>query len=217
MQNPNQAPDQFGEYQSRRRGQYIPLPRKRKTHPTAWCLAAICTIFWVAIILGGLAVLIVYLVYKPKSPRFDIADATLNAGYLDMGTFLNADLTLLVNVVNPNHKLDMSFSYLQLDLYYQGIMIGTQIVDAFYQPRGQSSLRNVHIITSQVQMPLAVAQMWGNGTEPGGNGVRFQLRGKFLTRWLFGRWLHFTTWVRRGCAILVGPPPNGEILTKQCG
>jgi hypothetical protein len=95
-------------------------PRLRKrTSILSWCMAAICTIFWVAVILLGLAVLIVYLLYRPKSPQFDIVAGTLNAGYIDTGNLLNADITLLANVINPNTKVNIYFSYLQLDMYYQ--------------------------------------------------------------------------------------------------
>ncbi|KAJ1704143.1 hypothetical protein LUZ63_003922 [Rhynchospora breviuscula] len=191
--------------------------RKRKrTSTLAWCMTLVCAIFWLAVILCGLAVLVVYLVYRPKTPQLKIAAATLNAGYIDTGNLLNADITLLANVINPNKKVDIYFSYLQMDMYFQGIMIGTQVIDAFYEPRGGANLKNLHIITSAVPLPLQVAQEWGNGTQDGGGGVALHLQGRFRTRWLFGRWLRFTNWLKPGCKILMGPPPNGVILRTNC-
>ncbi|KAF3337371.1 Protein YLS9 [Carex littledalei] len=190
--------------------------QRKRTSVLAWCMAAVCTVLWVAVILLGLTVLIVYLVYRPRSPQFDIAAASLNAGYIDTGNLLNADITLLANVINPNRKVNIYFSSLQLDMYFQGIMIGTQVIDAFYEPRQMEALRNLKMITSAVQLPLQVAQEWGNGTQPGGGGVTLHLSGRFRTRWLFGRWLRFTKWLHPSCEILVGPPPNGVLLKKQC-
>lgn len=96
------------------------LSRQRKrTSVLAWCMAAVCTVFWVAVILLGLSVLIVYLFYRPRSPQFDIAAASLNAGYIDTGNLLNADITLLAAIINPNKKVNIYFSSLQLDMYFQ--------------------------------------------------------------------------------------------------
>lgn len=93
--------------------------QRKRTSVLAWCMVIVCTVFWVAVILLGLSVLIVYLVYRPRSPQFDIAAASLNAGYIDTGNLLNADITLLASVINPNTKVNIYFSSLQLDMYFQ--------------------------------------------------------------------------------------------------
>jgi hypothetical protein len=95
-------------------------------------------------------------------------------------------------------------------------MIGTQVINEFYEPRGTAALRNLHIVTSAVALPLQVAQEWGNGTQAGGGGVTLHLTAKFRTRWLFGRWWRYTNWFRPSCDILLGLPPNGELLKKKC-
>ena len=95
-------------------------------------------------------------------------------------------------------------------------MIGTQVIEAFYEPRQMEALRNLKMITSAVPLPLQVAQEWGNGTQAGGGGVILHLRSRFRTRWLFGRWLRYTKMLHPSCKILVGPPPNGVLLKKQC-
>lgn len=89
-------------------GQQPPSPltvkTSSKTRPVAWIIAVFCTLFWIIVIVAGLAVLIIYLVYRPRLPKFDISTATLNAAYIDMGYLLNADLTILGNFSNPNKK-----------------------------------------------------------------------------------------------------------------
>ncbi|OMO81607.1 hypothetical protein COLO4_23490 [Corchorus olitorius] len=82
------------------------LPRARRTKPITWFAAAFCIIFWLAIIIGGLIVLVVYLVFRPRSPRFDVTSVTFNAAYLDMGYLLNADVQVLANFTNPNKKIE---------------------------------------------------------------------------------------------------------------
>lgn len=117
--------DRHDQNQDAQQGHYtkplIPYQRKqrKRTGVLAWCMVVVCTVFWVAVILLGLSVLIVYLVYRPRSPQFDIAAASLNAGYIDTGNLLNADITLLASVINPNTKVNIYFSSLQLDMYFQ--------------------------------------------------------------------------------------------------
>jgi hypothetical protein len=98
----------------------------------------------------------------------------------------------------------------------QGIIIGTHVINKFYEPRGTEALKNIHMITSALALPLQVAQEWGNETQAGGGGVTLHLVGKFKTRWFFGRWLRQTIWFNPSCKILLGLPPNGELLKKKC-
>jgi hypothetical protein len=118
-QNHNHGHDQNHNAQHDRYTKPLITRPQMRTGVLAKCIAAICTIFWVAVILLGLAVLIVYLMYRPKSPQFDIAAASLNAGYIDTGNLLNADISLLAKVTNPNTKVNIYFSYSKLDLYFQ--------------------------------------------------------------------------------------------------
>lgn len=121
--NHNQSHDQNhnAQHDHHTRPTLMPFSRKqrKRTSVLAWCMVVVCTVLLMVVILLGLAVLIVYLVYRPRSPQFDIAAASLNAGYLDTGNLLNADISLLVSVVNPNTKVNIYFSYLQMDMYFQ--------------------------------------------------------------------------------------------------
>ncbi|WOL15585.1 hypothetical protein Cni_G24366 [Canna indica] len=186
----------------------------RPTHPTAWLLAACCAVLWVAIILGGIAILVVYLAFRPRYPRLEIAGVTLNGAYLDAGTLLNADITILANFSNPNEKVDVSYSYMQLDLYFHGAMIATQAVEPFDEQRGQAVLRSVHMMSSQVPLTPAAAKAWSDGTM--GQGVAMEVVGSFRTKSVLAGWMHYTYWLHRHCKIAVGAPPNGALLSSSC-
>nr|CAD1839158.1 unnamed protein product [Ananas comosus var. bracteatus] len=182
-----------------------------------YCVAAFCIILSLAVILGGAAVLAIFLAYRPRGPRLDIPTATLNAAYLDSpGPSLNADLTFLANLSNPNRRIDLKFSYLQIDLYFQSTLIATQAVRPFAERRGESVLRNVDMLSSEVALPPDAANAWQNGTAPGGDGVSLRLMGKFRTRMVIGGWLRYTYWARVHCDLMVGPPPAGALLGRQC-
>ena len=66
--------------------QFSGMPRPVRTKPITCLGAVFCTNFCIVIFLGGLSVLIVYLVYRPRSPRFDVSSATLNTAYIDAGS-----------------------------------------------------------------------------------------------------------------------------------
>lgn len=175
---------------------------------------ACCFLLWTFVILGGLVVLIVYLVFRPKSPLLDIQSATLNAAYLDTGTLLNADVTILANFSNPNRKVHVAFSYVQVDLYFMGTPVATQAVEPFAERPGESALKTLHMIASEVPLPRNAAEEWQRGTSE--EGVALELGGRFRTRSDFGRWLHFTYWLYGRCTIIVGAPPSGVLLSSRC-
>ena len=186
---------------------------KRKHHLT-WFVTVFCAILWVVIIVGGLIVLIVYLVYRPRLPRFDVSAASLNAAYLDMGYMLNADVTMLANFTNPNKKVRVDFSYMYIDLYYGSTLIATQYVPPFSAAKARSKFAYIHLVTSQVGIPLTAAQRLKKQIE--GNAVTFQVKGYFRARSNLGRLLRYSYLLHTHCTILMAGPPTGALIRSEC-
>lgn len=97
---------------------FLSLEAKRRQLP-AFCFTLCCILFWLAVVVIGVAVLTVYLVYRPQPPKLRVTDASLNAGYVDeltvpggpaRGLALNADLTALVAITQPV-SINDSFVY----------------------------------------------------------------------------------------------------------
>ncbi|XAR48121.1 hypothetical protein NMG60_11030838 [Bertholletia excelsa] len=189
-----------------------PAPRKTPAH--AWLIAACCTLFWVIVILGGLIVLIVYLVFRPRSPRFDLTSASLNAAYLDMGYLLNADMTLLTNFTNPSKKATVVFRSMVLGLYFENSLIATTYVEPFSAMRGQSEFRNVHLVSSQVWLPMGQRQRLQRQIE--GNRVRFEVRTVLRTTSDLGGLLKYSYTLYGHCIIEVTGPPSGVLIGRKC-
>ncbi|ONM35356.1 hypothetical protein Zm00014a_036018 [Zea mays] len=199
------------------------IRRKEKAKKLlAVCLTLCCILFWLLVVCIGLAILVVYLLYHPKGPRIHVSTATLNAGYIDelppphLGKALNSDLYVLAAIYNPNAKVDVALRYMQLDLYFQGRLIGTQAVwPPLYQKPGDSALRSVHLVVSEVVMTQEDAEVWKNVTT-GGGLVEMHLQGKFYVQLNFGRWLPFRYTVRPTCALWLDPPPAGALRRARC-
>ena len=170
----------------------------------------------------GLAILVIYLLYHPKPPRLHVSTATLNAGYIDelppphLGQALNSDLYVLAAIYNPNTKIDVALHYMQFDLYFQGHLIGKQAVwPPLYESPGDSALRTVHLVVSEVVMRPEDADVWKNVTSSGGL-VQMQLEGRFYVQLNFGRWLPFRYMVKPSCALWLDPPPAGALRRARC-
>ncbi|KAH7664249.1 hypothetical protein IHE45_14G108700 [Dioscorea alata] len=130
----------------------LTVPKLSKAKPLTWLFGIFCTLLSSAIIIAGLTVLIIYLIFRPRSPHLFISGATLNAGHIDtdMGIYLNADLTILANFSNPNHKVNIFFSYIELDLYFNNTLIAAQSIPGFSERAGETVLRSLHMVTSEV-------------------------------------------------------------------
>ncbi|XWS63745.1 hypothetical protein CRYUN_Cryun06bG0128100 [Craigia yunnanensis] len=192
----------------------ILIPADRRTKPLTWFAAAFCIIFWLIIIIGGLVVLIIYLIFRPRSPRFDVNSVTLNAAYLDMGYLLNADLSVLANFTNPNKKVSVDFSSMYLDLYFENTRIATQYIEPFSAARGQSVFANIHMITSQVRLSMKETLLLQKQIE--NNRVMFTVKGAFRARSRLGGFLKYSYWLHGYCSIMVSSPPSGVIRKKRC-
>lgn len=194
------------------------LWQPRDQRPTkkaiTWFGAVFCAIFWIVIIVGGVIVLIVYLVYRPRSPQFDVSSATLNAAYLDMGYLLNADVTLLANFTNPSKRVSVDFSYMYINLYYGSTLIAEQYIEPFSAARGESRFANVHMVTSQVRLPLGESRRLKKQMES--NGVMFEVKSFLRTRSNFGSILRYSYWLHGQCTILLTGPPDGVMIRSKC-
>ncbi|PIA51606.1 hypothetical protein AQUCO_01100448v1 [Aquilegia coerulea] len=205
--------------QHRRHGSQIyhpglKVPQLRRTKPIAWFVAIFCAVFWILIILGGLAILIVYLVFRPQSPRFDIQNAGLNAAYLDTGILLNADIRILANFTNPNKKVGVDFSYIAIQLYYGKTLIATSAVSPFSETRAESKLMDIHMISSEVRIPVNDIQRLR--TQVQANSVPFIVKGRFRTKSKLRNFLGYTYWLHGQCTIVLTGPPSGVLVSRRC-
>ncbi|ONK75628.1 uncharacterized protein A4U43_C03F18880 [Asparagus officinalis] len=197
---------------------YPPMtaPTVRRTSPWAWIAAVLCAILWAIIFIGGLTILIVYLFFRPKSPKFEISSVTLNGAYLDAGALLNADLTILANFTNPNRKIAVTFRYVAIDLYFKGTMIATQGIDRFSERAGESTLRSIHMVSSEVALSTNQAEEWSRETGAR-DGVKMEVKGSFVAVSDFvGTFLRLSYGLRGHCDIAVTGPPSGVLLSSNC-
>ncbi|KAK0573736.1 hypothetical protein LWI29_012736 [Acer saccharum] len=131
-----------------------------------------------------------------------------------MDILLNADLTVLANFTNPNKKVKVDFNYVVLDLYYGSTFIASQYVEPFSAPRTESKLLDIHLVTSQVRLPVAEIQRLKK--EINNNAVVFKIKGVFRARSNLGSILRYSYRLYGTCMVMLNGPPTGVIRGKRC-
>ncbi|GAA0152394.1 hypothetical protein LIER_10887 [Lithospermum erythrorhizon] len=212
--NPHFATDNSDGLPYHRETSALRVPSRSKTTPCAWLVAAFCALFWIIVIVGGLIVLIVYLSYRPRNPKFDLTGASLNAAYLDMGYLLNGDLTLLANFTNANKKMKVDFSYIVMDLYFSGVFIATTYVEPLSVMSRQSRFANAHFTPSQVKLSLELSQELQRQMDNG--RVKLEIKVLIKTKSKLVGIFKYSYWLYSTCNILVVSPPNGALLGHRC-
>ncbi|CAD5169125.1 unnamed protein product [Musa acuminata subsp. malaccensis] len=207
-----QAPPLSEFYDSRTRMQRLLQPR-HKTSPLIWCGAVVCVVFSLLLILAGVITLIIFLVVKPRNPSLDLTAASLNTIYIDSSTYLNSDFTFLANFSNPNHKIDFTFEYLGVELYFHDRIIAVQAVQPFAQRTGESRLESVHMVSSEVPLPPGLALQLQQQVRS--NSVVYSIRGTFKVKASLGAG-HFSYWIYPRCDVELSAPPNGVLVAKRC-
>nr|XP_043627160.1 uncharacterized protein LOC122598639 [Erigeron canadensis] len=190
------------------------VPPTRKTTPLGWLLAICCVLFWIIIILGGLILLIFYLAFRPKYPKFDIASASLNAAYLDLGYLLNGDMTLLANFTNPNKKVNVEFRYMVINLYFEGTLIAARYVEPLSVSRKGYELRDVHLVSSQI--PFSKTHVAHLNQQMRLGRVMFELKSFLRTTSNLGGFFRYSYWLYGRCNFVVSGPPSGILVAKHC-
>ncbi|KAF8391705.1 hypothetical protein HHK36_024014 [Tetracentron sinense] len=185
----------------------------RRTNPITWCGAILCLIFSLFLILAGIVTLIIFLVIRPRYPLFDTTSASLNSIYLDSPEYFNGDFIFLANFSNPNRKIDITFEYLDIELYFFDRLIATQAIQPFTQRRGEARLESVHMVSSLVYLPPNLAMDLQKQVQS--NRVKYNIRGTFRVRARLGV-SHFSYWLYGRCQLEMTGPPNGVLVARSC-
>ncbi|XP_003574692.1 uncharacterized protein LOC100829927 [Brachypodium distachyon] len=197
----------------------IILKPRHRTTPAMWCAAIVCFAFSVLLIITGMVILIMYLSLKPRTPSFDTANAALSSIVCIGGppgpgpAYFNGDMMLVANVSNPNQKIDVVIQSAAVELFFRSRLVAAQALPAFRQRRGQFTVINIHMVSSQVTLPPEVAIELANQMKS--NKVMYTIRGSFKVREKFWSW-HYTYWVTAICELELTAPPNGILLARTC-
>ncbi|RCV32628.1 hypothetical protein SETIT_7G018100v2 [Setaria italica] len=195
-----------------------PRPGKKKHPEAALYFTACCLLSCLLALAIGFALMVVYLRYHPQPPRMRVTTATLKNSTLG-GRVTNYSVSIQAHIFNPNTELHVVLRYVQLDLYFQGSLVGTQAVwpAPIHEAPGDSVLRSAHLLVSVTQEHDVSA--WQNATNESGGIkplVELLLVGRFHSQLNFGRRLPFRFWVYPRCTLWLDPLRGGALRQSWC-
>lgn len=184
-----------------------------RTHPLIWLAAIVLAFLAVAVIITGIAVFVVYMIYKPKLPYLQVAYAHLDKLDYDQSGLLDTQITLAIEAENDNAKADASFYDINFALGFQGIKLAELRADPFNVPRNSALPLNYVVPSSTV--PLDEEAMDSMDAALKMDRVPFILNGHARTRWRLGIFFSVKFWTNLSCK-LEFTWSNGSSIGLDC-
>ncbi|PON71193.1 Late embryogenesis abundant protein [Trema orientale] len=120
----------------------VTKPPRQRPHILRW----VATFFLALIVLVGIAVLIIWLVIKPKRLVFSVEDGSVHNFNISNDNHLNASFNFVVRSYNPNSRVSIYYDSIESRVDYDDQTLAFNVVDPFFQPH-----RNV----TRLQVKLA--------------------------------------------------------------
>lgn len=187
-------------------------PEKR-THPLVWCLAILCTVVAIAVIITGIIVFVGYLVIHPSVPVISVVSAHLDKIQNDLAGLLEAQLTIVVKAENDNAKAHASFSDTNFVLSFQGISIARLVADPFEVAKNGSVEFPYKVESSSI--PLSPEEMQQVDMALKQDQITFDLKGSSRARWRVGLLGSVKFWCHLNCQLKFHPL-TGIYMNSPC-
>ncbi|EXC24901.1 hypothetical protein L484_011767 [Morus notabilis] len=102
---------------------------QRKPHILRW----IAMFFLALIVLVGIAVLVIWLVVRPKRLVYSVEDASIHNFNIN-NNHLNASFDFVVRSYNPNSKVSIYYDKIESRVEYDDQTLAYNMVEPFFQP-----------------------------------------------------------------------------------
>uniref|UniRef100_A0A803QHI9 Uncharacterized protein n=1 Tax=Cannabis sativa TaxID=3483 RepID=A0A803QHI9_CANSA len=185
------------------------MPRKliqgpeRRTHPLVWCIAILCTVVAIAVIIVGLVVFVGYLVIHPSVPVISVVTAHLDKLQNDLAGLFETQLTIYVKAENDNAKAHASFSDTSFVLSFEGIAIARLVADPFDVAKNGSVEFPYRVESSSI--PLNPEEMLQVDLALKQDKITFDLKGSSRARWKVGLLGSVKFWCHLNCRLKFHP------------
>ncbi|KAJ7971654.1 Late embryogenesis abundant protein [Quillaja saponaria] len=102
-------------------------------------LSLVCKLICTVVVIIGIAVLIVWLIFRPNKVKFHVTEATLIEFNFTNNT-LRYDLALNMTVRNPNKRIGIYYDTIEATTFYEDQRFGMQYLPTFYQGHKNTSV-----------------------------------------------------------------------------
>ena len=138
------------------RGRHIPSleqnSNKPPVKPHSHFLRWIATLFLALIVLVGLAILIIWLVVKPKRLVFSVEDGHAHSFNITNDNHLNASFDFVVRSYNPNSKVSIYYDKIESRVEYDDQTLAYNVHEPFFQPHENATRLGIKLVASSVAL-----------------------------------------------------------------
>lgn len=129
-------------------------PQQKKPFNLVRCIA----IFLIAlIVLVGLAVLISWLVIRPKHLLFSIENGSVS-NFNQSNTHLNSTFYFTIRAHNPNHRVSIYYDSMTISVAYEDQPIAFSKIQPFFQPHRNVTRIQTKLVVSNVPLTAGSAR-----------------------------------------------------------
>ncbi|XP_010241655.1 PREDICTED: uncharacterized protein At1g08160 [Nelumbo nucifera] len=152
------------------------------------------------IILAGLAVIIIWLVIRPRRLEYTIEDGSIH-GFDLKYNHLNASFDFVIRAYNPNKKVSVYYDSVEVDVSYDDQTLAMDVVEPFFQPHRNVTHFQVKPVARLV--PLLGSVSRDLRLEKSSGGVELAVRVKARIRFKVGMWKSTKRTLRVTCSPVV--------------
>ena len=189
------------------------LHKEKGTHPFIWCLAIICTLICIAVIITGIAVFIGYMVIHPRIPILSVANATLGTMRYSQSGLLETQMTIIIRAENDNIKAHASFSDTAFILSFQGLVIAKLVADPFDVEKNSSIYFGYEVTSDEI--PLDSGRMHQVDLSLKKKVITFDFKGNSRTQWRVWLLGSVKFWCHLDCQLRFHTS-NGTYINSRC-
>ncbi|CAA7045128.1 unnamed protein product [Microthlaspi erraticum] len=151
----------------------------KKTKPWCWCIAGVMMVMSILLIISMIAIVAI----RPRTPRFDIQDASLHSS--------NLDLEIVARFLNRNKKMEVKLESGGLQLKFNNYVIAAQDIQPFSLTKSETRLEPIHLI-SLLPNVLPLKDEMDLQRQVVNNHIVYEVEGTFKVKSYFG-FLHFSS------------------------
>ncbi|KAF3455152.1 hypothetical protein FNV43_RR05600 [Rhamnella rubrinervis] len=160
-------------------------PRQKPARPRLSILRLIAIVFLTLIILVGIAVLIIWLVVRPRHLVYTVEDGSIHSFNI-ADNHLNSTFDFILRAYNPNNKVSVYYDSIEARVEYDDQTLASDAVQPFFQPHKNVTRFEVKLKSQSVALFGSMPKDLKLERSSGGVELSVQIKAKI--RFKVGAW-----------------------------
>ncbi|KAF8117256.1 hypothetical protein N665_0012s0256 [Sinapis alba] len=187
---------------------------RHSTSPFIWCLAIICAIISVAVIIGGIVIFAGYMIIHPRVPILSVEYAHLDLLKYDIVGVMQTQITIVIRAENDNGKAYALFDETNFKLSYEGRTIAYLKQGEFEVDKKKTM--SSHYVVQSYPIPLSRTMMDATDYAVKQDVITFELKGGSKSRWRVGPLGSVKFECNLSCELRFRPSDHNYIPQSPC-